>query len=65
MGPGSRIHGDLAEAEISNMQFDVHQVVRFARRVLLAWDDTVLPKSRDGMMQERMEDLRAALEPNV
>lgn len=31
------------------------------RRALEAWDCTVLPKSNDGMMQERMEDLRAAL----
>ena len=30
-------------------------------RLIDAWDSTVLPKSRDGMMQERMEDLRAAL----
>jgi hypothetical protein len=32
-----------------------------ARRVLVAWDSTVLPKSHDGIMQERMESLRAAL----
>ena len=30
-------------------------------RLVDAWDSTVLPKSHDGMMQERMEDLRAAL----
>ncbi|HQN47575.1 MAG TPA: hypothetical protein PK034_11065 [Rugosibacter sp.] len=30
-------------------------------RLIDAWDSTVLPKSRDGMMQERMEDLRSAL----
>lgn len=32
-----------------------------ARRVLASWDGTVLPKARDGLMQERMEDLRALL----
>ena len=30
-------------------------------RLVDAWDSTVLPKSHDGMMQGRMEDLRAAL----
>jgi hypothetical protein len=34
-----------------------------ARRALAAWDSTVLPRSHDGMMQERMEVLRAALHP--
>ena len=33
-----------------------------ARRVLIAWDGTVLPKSRDPLMQERMGDLRSSLE---
>ena len=32
-----------------------------ALRALIAWDGTVLPKAHDGLMQERMEDLRAAL----
>jgi hypothetical protein len=32
-----------------------------ARRLLEAWDSSPLPKSNDGMMQERMEDLRAEL----
>ena len=32
-----------------------------AMRALVAWDGTVLPKARDGLMQERMECLRAAL----
>ena len=36
-----------------------------AVRALEAWDSTVLPRSHDGMMQERMEELRAALGPNV
>lgn len=35
-----------------------------AVRALEAWDSTVLPRSHDGMMHERMEDLRAALGPN-
>lgn len=30
-------------------------------RVLVAWDGTVLPKSHDTVLQERMESLRAAL----
>lgn len=33
-----------------------------AQRALEAWDETVLPKAHDGMMQERMESLRYALE---
>ena len=32
-----------------------------AMRALVAWDGTVLPKAHDGLMQERMESLRAAL----
>ena len=32
-----------------------------AERALEAWDETVLPVSNDGMMQERMEFLREAL----
>jgi hypothetical protein len=32
-----------------------------ATRALVAWDGTVLPKAHDGLMQERMECLRAAL----
>ena len=36
-----------------------------ARRAIDAWDSTVLPRSRDGMMQERMEDLRATLSANA
>ena len=30
-------------------------------RLIEVWDSTVLPTHRDGMMQERMEDLRAEL----
>lgn len=33
------------------------------QRALSAWDSTPLPKASDGMMQEVMEDLRAALAP--
>ena len=33
-----------------------------AMRALVAWDGTVLPKAHDGMMQERMECLREALD---
>jgi hypothetical protein len=33
-----------------------------ATRALIAWDGTVLSKSRDGLMFERMEDLRAVLD---
>lgn len=33
-----------------------------ALRALIAWDGTTLPKAHDGLMQERMECLRAALE---
>ena len=37
------------------------QLRKAALRVIEAWDETVLPKARDGMMQERMEALREAL----
>ena len=47
---------DAVERERSN------EIRRLAIRALCAWDESVLPKSNDGMMQERMEDLRAALE---
>ena len=36
-------------------------LVKDAKRALEAWDSTVLPSGHDGMMQERMECLRAAL----
>jgi hypothetical protein len=36
-----------------------------AVRALEAWDSTVLPKNYDGMMFERMEELRAALEAQL
>ena len=47
--PGAEI-----EAAIANLRHE-------AMRALVAWDGTVLPKSHDGLMQERMECLRAAL----
>ena len=43
----------------------VSEVRHAALRALVAWDGTVLPKAHDGLMQERMESLRAALGPNV
>lgn len=46
---------DAVERERSN------EIRRLAIRALCAWDESVLPKSNDGMMQERMEDLRAAI----
>jgi hypothetical protein len=36
-----------------------------AVRALEAWDNTVLSKAHDGMMQERMEAMREVLTPNV
>ena len=50
------LHSELVEARSSEgrLQHD-------ATRALEAWDCTVLPKSRDGMMQERMECLRTAI----
>lgn len=38
----------------------MNNLLTTALRALEAWDTTVLPKARDGMMHERMEDLRAA-----
>lgn len=45
---------DTAEARLE-------RAMQTAARALEAWDGTVLPRSHDGMMQERMEDLRAFL----
>jgi hypothetical protein len=42
------------EAECAELRKD-------ATRAIEAWDVTVLPKGRDGRMQEAMECLRAAL----
>lgn len=39
----------------------VKGLVADAVRAIEAWDSTVLPRGYDGMMQERMECLRAAL----
>lgn len=53
-----------AEAERDALRADAersNEIRRLAIRALCAWDDSVLPKSNDGMMQERMEDLRAAI----
>lgn len=48
---------DEADKELARLL----SVEAAARRALEAWDTTVLPKSHDGMMQERMECLRADL----
>ena len=32
-----------------------------ATRAIIAWDGTVLPRAHDGLLQDRMEDLRAAI----
>jgi len=48
-----------------NKQTDALKVESAAIRVLDAWDTTVLPKSNDGMMQERMECLREALADHI
>ncbi len=41
---------------------EAEAIAKAARRALAAWDETVLPVAQDGMMQERMEDLRAAID---
>lgn len=62
---------DLASAELaafgsqstaSHLAGIVVALRTAAERALQAWDSTALPQSHDGMMQERMEDLRCALE---
>jgi hypothetical protein len=52
-----------ANASASNEY--INDIIITAARTIEAWDSTVLPRSRDGMLQERMEDLRAALTPNA
>ena len=42
------------EAAAANLE----RVRRAAQRALDAWDSTVFPQAHDGMMQERMEELR-------
>ena len=49
--------GSFERAELERMRELRHD----AMRALAAWDGTVLPKAHDGMMQERMECLRASL----
>jgi len=49
------------EAAVAAKRERSNEIGRLAIRALCAWDESVLPKSNDGMMQERMEDLRAAL----
>ena len=43
----------------------ISNLVAAGNRAIEAWDCTVLPVANDGMLQERMECLRAALVPNV
>ena len=59
-----RARAERAEAERDALRADAersNEIRRLAIRALCAWDESVLPKSHDGMMQERMEDLRAAI----
>ena len=66
-----KLQNDLASAELaafgsqstaSHLAGIVVALRTAAERALQAWDSTALPQSHDGMMQERMEDLRCALE---
>lgn len=49
------------EAAVAAERERCDEMRRLALRALVAWDESVLPKSNDGMMQERMEDLRDAV----
>lgn len=53
----------VAEVEraAGSLAIDLVELRHEARRVLVAWDGTVLPKAHDGLMQERMESLRSLL----
>jgi len=57
-----RVKTEIAEQPLPEPQPEASELRICARRVLIAWDGTVLPKSRDSLMQERMEDLRVALD---
>jgi hypothetical protein len=46
---------------ILSLQKECAELRKDATRAIEAWDVTVLPKGRDGRMQEAMECLRAAL----
>lgn len=55
------VHAATAEAKILTLELALSELRHDAMRTLVAWDGTVLPKAHDGLMQERMESLRAAL----
>lgn len=55
------VHAATAEAKILSLELALSDLRHEAMRALVAWDGTVLPKAHDGLMQERMESLRAAL----
>ena len=55
------VRAATAEAKILALEMALSELRHDAMRTLVAWDGTVLPKAHDGLMQERMECLRAAL----
>jgi hypothetical protein len=62
------VRAATAEAKSLALELSLSDLRNEAMRTLVAWDGTVLPKARDGLMQDRMECLRAALAalgPNV
>lgn len=60
-------HGGVKEArKLAADAWNERPLEADVQRALEAWDTTVLPRSNDGMMQERMECLRAAwVRPNA
>ena len=63
----ARLRAALEKANANAERFEREWYLRgdAIERAIDAWDCTVLPVSDDGMMQERMECLRAALVPNA
>ena len=60
-------HDDEFDDQMEQALWKINQlkgVDDAAVRAMEAWGCTVLPVSNDGMMQDRMESLRAALVPN-
>ncbi len=55
-------HARQFEQAAAALSISLAELRHEATRALVAWDGTVLPKAHDGLMQERMECLRAALE---
>lgn len=49
------------QAAHADLSGEVRELVEDAGRAIAAWDSTTLPRVNDGMLQERMESLRAAL----